>query len=329
MINRFSFYHEPISNGSSNHTQPSIFFGCEFSIELKVFFCLTYLVICIISIMVNLIFCHAVYSRVKLHKLSMVLLVNLSVSDIIISMSVPFIEYLFTLTFPGWSLNSFTVDLYNLMWIFSVVSPFTTVTAIAVERYIAINRHSFYERVYTPATVGCTVLVIWTYSLTWIAAIGFSLKPLHQVDIYVWNVNHNLYYTFIGINVGAPMFIIPTLYYLIWRHVKRSSDHFNSSSPSTSSPSETTGLLASGAMQERELKLTRAMAKIIVSMYIIWIPILVVEVVYTKYYSQCIVKKIDLVSVVLTSSSGMLNPILYSYKNEEIKKYLDDLKKLF
>ena len=148
-------------------------------------------------------------------------------------------------------------------------------------------------------------------------------------DRYDWNVKPNFYYVFIGVNVGVPMFIIPAFYYRIWKHVMRSREQFNPSSPSSSGSDESKSLLGFNFMQERELKLTRAMAKIIVTMYIVWMPVFVVEVIYAKFYSKCVVKKIDLISVVLTSSSGVLNPIIYSYKNAEIKKYLDDLKKLF
>ena len=330
MISRLLPYYGSISRAATNnHTQPSIFLDCQFSTELKVFFCVLYLVICIVSIIVNLIFCHAVYSRPRLHKLSMVLLVNLSISDITINVLIPFMKYVFTLTFPYYPLKSFGADLYNAMWIFSVVSPFATVTAITIERYIAINRNAFYERFYTPATLGCTVLAIWTYSLTWIAATAFNMEPLRYMDKYDWNVKPNFYYVFIGVNVGVQMFIIPAFYYRIWKHVMRSREQFNPSSPSSSGSDETKSLLGFNFMQERELKLTRAMAKIIVTMYIVWMPVFVVEVIYAKFYSKCVVKKIDLISVVFTSSSGVLNPIIYSYKNAEIKKYLDDLKKLF
>ena len=291
---------------------------CHFSMEIKTLFCFLLLFVGIISILENLVFCHAVYSRCELHKMSMALIVSLSISDIIISIFIPCIKFVFTLTFPNWPLNSFGTDVVNSMWSFSIVSPFCTITAIAFERYVAISQKKFYKRKYIPYIIGSIIALIWIYSTAWVFVTAYSLKPIsHGLRRYRWNVNHNLYYTFIGIHVFIPMCIIPVLYYLIIRHVKRSRKDLASLTNSSIHNAK-----------ETEMKLTKTMAKVIVALFAIWLPVLIMEIVYTSYYSDCIIKKFDLVSVLLASSSCALNPILYSHKNNEIRKYLQDRKKI-
>ena len=120
------------------------------------------------------------------------------------------------------------------------------------------------------------------------------------------------------------MFTIPALNYLICRHVKRSHEPFLSVHSG-----ETTCLLVYDVMKERELKLTKTISKVVVALYGIWIPVLVLSLVYTRYSSLCFVKRIDVVGVILNNCNCTLNPILYSYKNAEIQKHLKDLKKEF
>ena len=305
-------------NATANTTMsPDLTLSCQFSREFKTVFCYLLLSVGIISILENLMFCHAVYSRRGLHKLSMALIVSLSISDIIISIFIPSIEFVFTLTFPNWPLKSFGTNIYNSMWAFSIVSPFCTLTAITFERYIAITQKKLYDKMYTPCTIGCTIGLIWIYSCAWIIITAYTLKPIHKSRRYRWNVNHELYYIFIGLHVLIPMCIIPVLYSLIIRHVKRSRKDL---------ASLTTSFIHNA--KSSEINLTKTMARVVVALFGIWLPVLIVEFVYTKLYSDCIIKKLDLVSVVLASSSCVLNPILYSYKNTEIRKYLKDRKKL-
>lgn len=294
---------QKILSNSSDFTPSSPV--CHFSMNTKIFFCLVNVFACTLSILANVLFCCAVYRRPKLQKLSFVLLVSLSITDIIISLSVPFFLFTYTAFFPDWPLGHIGTDSFNSMWSFAIVAPFITVTAIAVERYFSINRRELYQKYWTKYTMGFIVLFIWLYSLLWVYGIASCFK--HQAEIverYHWNIHHGLYYTFIGINVGIPLFLIPFLYHLVRRHIKFLR-----------------GSSSNNPIEESDKAFTDSMMYVVVTLFIMWIPVLIVELFYTEFNDQCVVKIIDLINTFL-SINCFLNPILYSYGNREVRKGL-------
>ena len=297
--------------GSSNTTAQE----CHFHVSFKVFSSMLLMLIGCVAILENLLFCYVIYSKRHLQKRSMVLIVSLSISDIFISLLVPSIETIFVVAFPQWPLGSVGSDLYNCVWMFSVVSPFTTITAITFERYLAICWKTIYEKICTPFFMAITVLVVWAYSFIWVFCMGYYMKPIH-VRKYVWNVNHRLYYSLIWFHVIVPLTIIPVLYHRILKHVKQTRAGLTSS---------TSCLIHNG--KESDIRLTKTVARVIIVLYVIWLPVLTLEMIYTNFYSECMIKKLDLISVTLACSNCCLNPILYSYKNSEIKKYVKERKR--
>ena len=312
-----------INSTTAHRTKPFVLVvPCWFPRATKTLLCLVFLTIFSLSMLVNFGLIHAVCTRPRLQKLSMVLLVNLSIIDLFTSLLVPFFEFVLIAFYPYWPLGLYGEYIFNPVRAFSLVAPFATATAIILEKYIAINRNGLYVRIHTAFTVGCVVVCIWLYSLLWAALIYLNLKPSWNTDRYSWNVDHSLYYTLIGVNVGIPMFTIPALYYCICRHVKLSHECFFSTASSTTS-------LICNKMRKREMKLTRTALVAIGALYAVWLPVIIIEINFTRYSSICIVKKIDLVSVSLISFNCFLNPVLYLYKNEEVRKYLHDQRKLF
>ena len=312
-----------INSTTAHQTQPIVMVvPCWFPSATKTLLCLVLLTILSLSLIVNFGLIHAVYTRPRLQKLSMVLLVSLSISDLFTSLTVPFFEFVLIAFYPYWPFGLYGEYIFNPVRAFSLVAPFATGTAIILEKYIAINRHNLYVRFHTPFTVASVVACVWLYSLIWVVLIYLHLKPSRDIDRYLWNVDHGLYYTLIGINVGLPMFIIPVLYYFICRHVKRSNKCFFSTASSTTS-------LICNVMREREIKLTQTALIAIAALYAVWLPVIIIEINFTSYNSICTVKKIDLVSVSLTSFNCFLNPVLYLYKNGDIRKYLHEQRKLF
>ena len=289
---------------------------CLFQESLKGIFCFLLLLVAFVAILENIVFCCAVYCQRQLHRMSMVLIINLSISDIIISCFVPTIEATFTYYYPTWPLGNWGTNIYNCMWTFSVVSPFTTVMAITVERYMAITK-SQYTKKLTPKLMTGIVISLWVYSLTWVFTMGYYLKPVH-IKRYVWNVNHKLYYIFIWIHLSFPMIAIPVLYYRIVHHVRRSRQDLVDIDQKTC-------LIHN--YKESDIKLTKAVLRVVVALYLVWLPILGLETVYTTNCSKCTIKKLDLLSVLLASSNCCINPILYSYNNTEIRKFLKKLAK--
>jgi len=281
---------------------------CLFPDTLKVVSCSLLLLVAFVAIVENVVFCLAVYSQPRLHRISMVLIVNLSISDIIISCFVPTLEMIFVYYYPSWPLGKWGTNILNCAWAFSVVSPFTTVMAITIERYVAITKESKYITKFTPKFMAGVVMFLWIYSLTWVFFMGYFLKPLH-IKRYVWNVNHTFYYVLIWLHLLLPMIAIPVFYHRILRHVRRSRK----------------GLLSACLIhnnKELDIKLTKTVLRVVVTLYLMWLPILGLETLYTSNFSDCAVKKYNILSVLLASSNCCINPIMYSYNNADIREFL-------
>ena len=156
----------------------------------------------LLSVIENTIFCCVVYCSQQLRKKSMVLIVNLSVSGLIISFFVPTTEILITLFHPDWPLGEAGTYLFNCTWIFSIVSPFVIVSAITFERYMALTKPGLYAKYVTKDFMKAVVIFLWLYSLAWVVLLGNTMHfEGMSRRIYEWNLNFPTYYTFIGIHI--------------------------------------------------------------------------------------------------------------------------------
>ena len=303
--------HQIIWTNSTTNSTTNVIQEC-YSLDAvaSVLLCLFNVLICMLSILTNVLFCLAVYNRPRLRNLSMVSLVSLSITGIVISLLA-----LFVLSLPGRPLGLInTPNASNAIWSFAVVAPFTTITVIAFERYLVTNRREFYKKHYTPFNMGLTVLFIWMYSLIWVAVMASCLKHAKKVETYDWSMHHYLEFAFVGLNVGGPLVITSTLYYLIRRRVKWARKCVQSTR-------ETTSLVNDNEMVEREIAFTNSTINVVIILFTLWIVILI----YAAFNHKCLIKIIYLVNTVLPLNC-FLNPILYSYGNREVRTYLKDLK---
>ena len=69
-----------------------------------------------------------------------------------------------------------------------------------------------------------------------------------------------------------------------------------------------------------EVKMAKTVGLVIMFMVIIWVPVLVVELAYTRRSHSCVIEKLDVVSVWLAWSSGMINPVVYSLRNNDFRR---------
>lgn len=92
-------------------------------------------------------------------------------------------------------------------------------------------------------------------------------------------------------------------------HVKRSREHV---------------LAASGATipMSVEIRLAKTMGIIISLLFLIWLPLLVIEGLRSHDFNECLVKKIDSFNVWLTCLNGCLDPLIYSFRSSEVKESL-------
>ena len=276
--------------------------ACEFRIYFKVTLCTLLMVTGLFSFLENIALCAVFYMNRNLHVKSSILIISLSSTDIITACTLSSIEFVYILAHPKWPLGSLGTDVQNSFWLFSLVMPFITVTAITVDRYLAITKSFQYNHFVTVEKIVIVVVFMYTYSLLWVVCMVLNFLPAPE-DAYIWNVPATQYYIFLGIHIIIPLIVIPILYRKITSAVKLSRQETGKT-----------------RIQSREIRLAKRVAVVIIFLFIVWAPVVILEIFYNLDFSNCTVEQAGAVSVWITCANGALNLIVYSRGNAEVKK---------
>ena len=281
---------------SSNETSSS---ECTFPMAYKVTVSSLLGIVVLLSPVLNLIVCYTIFSVKKLHSFGNLLIANLSLSDIIISLSLPSMEIIYVSIYPKWLTGKIGTYILNCVWMFSLAAPFVIVTIITVERFKTLKT---LLPVKSKLVIRITLPCMWLYIFSAVAFMGWNFTPTTG-DAYEWNVLPVYYYPYLGIHIVIPLIVIVVLYIGILRMTR-------------SSRQRTTRVgSASGPLAKREMKVAKTIAIVIGLMFAIWIPALVLEYFYAIGTESCIVQMAGPVSVWLSCSNGVINPLLYFYRN--------------
>ena len=282
--------------------------SCHYSLELKLTLCTLLSLTSLFSVVENVLLCAVVRHNKKLHKRSQVLIVNLSVTDLIIAVLLPAFECGHVLLYPKFLFGKFGSIFTRSIWMFSIVQPSTTAFTIACERYLVLSGNKLYLNHCTKRTLALVISSMWLYSIVWVLVIAFNLTYTTQ-----HLVPPRLYYAYLGVHVGIPILVIPLIYIKIYMYVNRSREHILELSRTT-------------ILMSVEIRLAKTMGIIISLLYLIWLPVLVIEVLRSNNFNECTIKKVDSFNVWLTCLNGCLDPLVYSFRSSEVKESLKVLK---
>ena len=232
----------------------------------------------------------------------------MTVTDLIIALLLPPFECGHILLYPKFLFGKFGSIFTRSIWMFSIVQPSTTAFMIACERYLVLSGNKLHLNHCTKQTLALVIISIWSYSIVWVLAIAFNLTYTTQNL-----VPPRLYYAYLGLHVGIPILVIPLIYIKIYTHVNRSREHLREISTTTT-------------LMSVEIRLAKTMDIIISLFYLIWLPVLVIEVFRSNNFNKCTIKKVDSFNVWLTCLNGCLDPLVYSFRSLEVKESLKALK---
>jgi len=286
--------------------------NCSYNLVYKFIAPPFFILTSVVGFTLNVLFCAIVWWNAALHKKSLILIVNLSVAGIFNSLTNPTFEIIHALSIPGWLLGRLGNDLFNLLWLFSLVLPFLTAMCIAIERYLATVKSMFYRMHTTSYRLGAVVLAIWVYSIAVMCVIAQFFKETSG-DYYVWNVPSTIYYLFLGIHLVIPLMVISALYWLILKNTQKSQERL------------TLLNIRTFRRDEVEARLAKTLGMVVFSLYIVWVPLIILEIIYTRV--GCTVKPIGFFDVWLTTLNECLNPFIYYYRMKEVRKTTRELRK--
>ena len=276
---------------------------CSFELYFKIPIMALLGITCLGALVGNLLVCLAVSISKDLQTPANVFITSLSISDIIISLTLPPMEMTYVYCYPNWPLGSIGTTIENAFWMFSLAMPFVTVTVITIDRFKAVTSLQRYREVITRKKIIAALVFIWVYAFiaVFIMAWNFSEAPN---DKYVWNVKEIFYYPFLALHIVIPMFIILFLYGNIIKSAKATRRQVVHASTSA----------------RVEMKLAKTVGIIISVLFLVWLPVLGLEVVYAFDSSSCTVEQLGVVSLWIICLNGIVNPAVYCYRNRDFRK---------
>ena len=196
---------------------------CEFSVPLKAVICTLLVIVSLASIIENILVCLVVRYNTIFHRISMVLIVNLSVVDIIISLFLPASEFGHIYLYPGWIFGKGGSFFTKGVWMSSIVLPFTTVLAITIERCARFTENKLVKDMYSSwKNIKKLLAGLWIYSLVWVGALVANAT---QTEDHL--ITPSLYYFFLGFHIFVPLIIMVLLYAKIYKEVNRLQQNYN------------------------------------------------------------------------------------------------------
>ena len=285
--------------------------SCVFPLAYKITVSSLLGVTLLLAPVMNSIVCIAILTTKQLHTSANLLIVSLSFGDILISVILPTLEIIYIALYPKWPIKKLGTTLLNSVWMYSLVGPFVTVAVITVERYKAIT--SFRIRsssgTGTSRKLMVTIAIVWIYSLSSVAFMAAFFKETTG-EYYEWNVNHLFYYPYLGIHIVVPLILITVLYCLIVITARKTRRQATKDVPNA----------LNKISAAKEMKLAKTIGIVIGLLFAVWVPVLVLEYFYAIGTEDCWVQMAGPVSVWLTCSNGLVNPVVYNYRNQQLRK---------
>ena len=261
------------------------------------------------SPVLNSIVCFTICSNSKLRSTGNLLIANLATADALIGILLAPLEVVYVAYFPSWPIGHTGTYILNSVFLFSLVLPFVIVTVITIERYITIKSCSVASSQNRMSTrsLWLTSVCMWGYSLAAVAVMTSNfIKP--KSNQYTWNVKPSFYYPFLGLHIIIPFFAVCLAYRGIFKITKN-----------TYSGGLESSLASRSLIQRRELKLAKTLGIVIGLLFLVWLPVLIIECFYATESTSCITEAAGPVSVWLTVSSGVMNPLVYFYRNSTLR----------
>jgi len=301
-------------NPSTNETTETK--ACKFNLDYQIPMSILLVVTFVLSVAENILVSVAIVVDRRLRRPSNGYLLSLALTDICISLGLIPLEMTYVWSYPEWPLGPRETNVFNSVWLFSIAGSFVGVLVITVDRYRAVLSLVRYREVVSWGRTLMITTLVWLYVVVVVILMRvFAFKTAFG-KTYDWDVNYKFYSAFLAVHIALPLLIICALYYKIYKKAAKNRQQLLTRGrvhPGTTAASDT-------VIETRlEVKMAKTVGLVIMFLVIIWIPVLVVELVYARRSYSCIIEKLDVVSVWLTCSNGMINPVVYSLRNEDFR----------
>jgi hypothetical protein len=218
----------------------------------------------------------------------------------------------------GWTLGDALCKVYPFFFYGNYATSLISMVAIAVNRYVMIAHFGVYGRLYTRRGVLAMVAGVWIFSFGWMVPPLLSLwgelgpDPTSFTCTIIKDSRGRSPKMFLFLlGFSLPCLAIITCYSAIFLRV-RSSRLTVTSTPLPSAK----GHKALRAQRREDLQLTKAMLTIFVVFLVTFLPAVLANVLEKRLHLPWL----HLVASVLSWTSGVVNPFVYSLLNKQYKE---------
>jgi len=302
-----------MSNGT-NETIETV--ACEFNLDFEIPISILFVVTILLSVAENIVVSVAIVVDKNLRRPSNGYLLSLALIDMSISLGLIPLEMTYVWSYPEWPLGSFGTNVLNSVWLFSIAGSFVTLLVITVDRYKAVMSLVRYREVVSWGRTLMITALVWLYVVVVVILMRVFSFESTSGKTYEWNVNYEFYYAFLAVHIALPLLIICALYYKIYKKAVQNRQQLLSHGQAHQGSMNTSDTVRETRL---EVKMAKTVGFVFLFMVIVWIPVLILEIFYAIGSQSCIIEKLGVVSVWLTCSNGMINPVVYSLRNKEFR----------
>lgn len=262
-----------------------------------------YVLLALFVILGNILVIAAFRFNSRLRTINNTFLVGLAISDLLVGLiSIPLWIY-----FSACQQHSTCADSHELLTFYSTVDIFTgcasvlQLTAISIERYLAITR-PINHRSYSMWMYYAMIAAAWVFA--------FIIAGLFPVQQNKWQKSYSI--ILFTTCFALPALVILTVYAIIFQTAKGTSRARVHPAGATKSPAQ------------NEAKIAATIAVITGLFVIAWLPFFVVNLI-AQFCMPCLPPYPDVLRLIrfvkwMHYSNSMVNPLVYAYRNAEMRK---------
>jgi len=290
--------------------------SCEFNLDFQIPISILFVVTILLSVAENIVVSVAISVDKNLRRPSNGYLLSLALTDICISLGLIPLEMTYVWSYPEWPLGSVGTNVLNSVWLFSIAGSFVTLLVITVDRYRAVMSLVRYRGVVSWGRTLVITTLVWLYVGVVVILMGVFSFESTSGKTYEWNVNYKFYYAFLAVHIALPLLIICALYYKIYKKAVENRQQLLSHGQAHQGSINTSETVRETRV---EVKMAKTVGFVFLFLVIVSIPVLILEIFYAIGSQSCIIEKMGVVSVWLTCSNGMINPVVYSLRNKDFR----------
>ena len=291
--------------------------SCEFNLDFQIPISILFVVTILLSAAENIIVSVAISVDKNLRRPSNGYLLSLALTDICISLGLIPLEMTYVWSYPEWPLGSLGTNVLNWVWLFSIAGSFVTLLVITVDRYRAVMSLVHYREVVSWGRTLVITALVWLYVVVVVTLMRVFAFETTLGNTYEWNVNYKFYYAFLAVHIALPLLSICALYYKIYKKAVRNRQQLLSHGQAHQGTISNSDTLRETRL---EVKMAKTVGFVFTFLVIVWIPVLILEIFYAIGSQSCIIEKLGVVSLWLTCSNGMINPVVYSLRNKDFHR---------